>query len=99
MAFVCTKLVIRKVGAPLKDTDPQTQKPPTAAKAMEGVFKRMITKPEPAGPRALPPLSDKHRYTHEVASAIARDILEDSGVHTITDGRLLPRGFSKRQRD
>ena len=43
-------------------------------------------------------LSDAHRHTHEVGSAIARDILEDSGVHTITDGRQLPRGFSLRQR-
>jgi hypothetical protein len=59
----------------------------------------MITEHEPVGRRALPPLSDKHRYTHEVASAIARDILEDGGVYTITDGRQLPRGFSKRQRN
>ena len=44
-------------------------------------------------------LSDEHRHTHEVGSAIARDILEDSEVLTITDGRQLPRGFSKRQRD
>jgi hypothetical protein len=44
-------------------------------------------------------LSDAHRHTHEVGSAIARDILEDSGVRTITHGRQLPRGFSKRQRE
>jgi hypothetical protein len=58
----------------------------------------MITEHEPAGRRALPPLSDKHRHTHEVGSAIAPDILDNSGVHTITDGRQLPRGFSRRQR-
>lgn len=44
-------------------------------------------------------LSDKHRRTHEVGSAIAPDILDSSGVHTITDGRQLPRGFARRQRD
>jgi hypothetical protein len=44
-------------------------------------------------------LSDSHRHTHEVGSAIAPDILDSSGVHTITDGRQLPRGFSKRQRE
>jgi hypothetical protein len=58
----------------------------------------MITEHEPAGRRALPPLSDKHRHTHEVGSAIVPDILDNSGVHTITDGRQLPRGFSRRQR-
>jgi hypothetical protein len=36
---------------------------------------------------------------HEVGSAIAPEILDDSGVYTITDGRQLPRGFSQRQRD
>jgi Domain of unknown function (DUF3854) len=44
-------------------------------------------------------LSDSHRQTHEVGSAIAPDILDSSGVHTITDGHQLPRGFSKRQRE
>jgi Domain of unknown function (DUF3854) len=43
-------------------------------------------------------LAEHHRHTHEVGSAIAPDLL-DSGVYTITDGRQLPRGFSKRQRD
>lgn len=43
-------------------------------------------------------LSDSHRHTHEVGSAIAPDILDSSGVHTITDGRQLPRGFAGRQR-
>ena len=58
----------------------------------------MITKHEPAGPRSLPPLSDKHRHAHEIGSAIAPDILDSSGLHTITDGRQLPRGFCRRQR-
>ena len=44
-------------------------------------------------------LSDSHRHTHEVGSAITPDILDSSGVHTITDGHQLPRGFSKRQRE
>jgi hypothetical protein len=44
-------------------------------------------------------LSDSHRHTHEVGSAIAPDILDSSGVYTITDGHQLPRGFSKRQRE
>jgi hypothetical protein len=43
-------------------------------------------------------LSDSHRLTHELGSAIAPDLL-GSGVYTFTDGRQLPRGFSKRQRD
>jgi hypothetical protein len=43
-------------------------------------------------------LAEHHRHTHEVGSAIAPDLL-DSGVYTITDGRQLPHGFSKRQRD
>jgi hypothetical protein len=43
-------------------------------------------------------LAELHRHTHEVGSAIAPDILDSSGVHTVTDGRQLPRGFSKRQR-
>jgi hypothetical protein len=59
----------------------------------------MITEHESAGRRALPPLSDKHRHTHEVGSAIAPDILDSSGLHTITDGRQLPRGFCQRQRN
>jgi Domain of unknown function (DUF3854) len=59
----------------------------------------MITKHEQAGPLSLPPLSDKHRHTHEVGSAIAPDILDSSGVHTITHGRQLPGGFCRRQRD
>jgi Domain of unknown function (DUF3854) len=44
-------------------------------------------------------LSDAHRYTHEVGSAIAPDILDGSGVYTITDGNQLPQGFSPRQRN
>jgi hypothetical protein len=42
-------------------------------------------------------LSDSHRHMHEVGSAIAPELLE-GGVYTVTDGRQLPRGFSKRQR-
>src|SRR3712207_6161257 len=34
----------------------------------------------------------------EETSAIARDVLEESGVYTITDGCQLPKGFSGRQR-
>jgi Domain of unknown function (DUF3854) len=48
--------------------------------------------------RARRTLSDSHRHTHEVGSAIAADILVGSGVYTISDGCQLPRGFSKRQR-
>jgi hypothetical protein len=44
-------------------------------------------------------LAEHHRHMHEVGSAIAPEILDDSGVYTITDGRQLPRGFSQRQRD
>jgi Domain of unknown function (DUF3854) len=46
-----------------------------------------------------PRLSPEHRRTHEVESAIARDVLEESEVFTITHGRQLPRGFSGRQRN
>jgi len=44
-------------------------------------------------------LSDSDRHTLEAGSAIAADILDSSGVYRITDGRQLPRGFSKRQRE
>ncbi len=44
-------------------------------------------------------LSDSHRQTHEVGSAIAPDILNSSGVYTITGGCQLPRGFSPRQKE
>jgi hypothetical protein len=43
-------------------------------------------------------LSAEHRRTHEQESAITWDVLEESGVFTITDGRQLPQGFSGRQR-
>src|SRR5829696_9464040 len=43
--------------------------------------------------------SDSDRHTLEAGSAIAADILDSSGVYRITDGRQLPRGFSKRQRE
>jgi hypothetical protein len=44
-------------------------------------------------------LSDSHRRTLEVGSAILREVYEESGVWTVTHGRQLPRGFSKRQRE
>jgi hypothetical protein len=44
-------------------------------------------------------LSDSHRCTLEKGSAISRGVYEGSGVQTVTHGRQLPRGFSKRQRD
>jgi CTP-dependent riboflavin kinase len=44
-------------------------------------------------------LSDSHRHVLEVGSAIWREIYEESGVRTITNGRQLPRGFSSRQRN
>jgi Domain of unknown function (DUF3854) len=44
-------------------------------------------------------LSDSHRRTLEVASAISREVLEENGVRTITHGRELPEGFSDRQRN
>jgi DNA-binding MarR family transcriptional regulator len=43
-------------------------------------------------------LSDSHRRTLEVGSAISREVLEENGVRTITHGRELPKGFSGRQR-
>jgi hypothetical protein len=43
-------------------------------------------------------LSDSDRHTLEVGSAITREVYEESGVWTVTHGRQLPRGFSKRQR-
>jgi len=43
-------------------------------------------------------LSDSHRRTLEVGSAISQEVYEESGVWTVTHGRQLPRGFSKRQR-
>ncbi len=43
-------------------------------------------------------LYDSHRHTLEVGSAIWREVHEESGVWSITDGRQLPPGFSGRQR-
>ena len=43
-------------------------------------------------------LAEHHRHTLEVGSAILREVYEESGVWTVTHGRQLPRGFSKRQR-
>ncbi len=43
-------------------------------------------------------LFDSHRHTLEVGSAISRGVHEESGVWTISNGRQLPPGFSKRQR-
>ena len=43
-------------------------------------------------------LSDSHRHMLEAGSAIWREVYEESGVQSITHGRQLPRGFSKRQR-
>ncbi len=42
--------------------------------------------------------SDSHRRILEVGSAIWREVYEESGVWTITHGRQLPPGFSRRQR-
>jgi hypothetical protein len=44
-------------------------------------------------------LSDLHRRILEEGSAISCEVLEESGAWTITHGRQLPRGFSKRQRE
>ncbi len=44
-------------------------------------------------------LSDSHRHALEVGSAISREVYEESGVRSITHGRQLPRGFSRRQRE
>jgi hypothetical protein len=43
-------------------------------------------------------LSKENRHTLEVGSAIWREVHEESGVWSITDGRQLPPGFSRRQR-
>ncbi len=43
-------------------------------------------------------LFDSHRHTLEVGSAIWREVYEESGAWTVTHGRQLPRGFSRRQR-
>jgi len=49
--------------------------------------------------RSSPPaLSPEHRRVLEVESGISREVYEESGVYTITHGRQLPCGFSKRQR-
>src|SRR5215203_975027 len=44
-------------------------------------------------------LFDSHRHTLEVGSAIWREVYEESVVWTVTHGRQLPRGFSRRQRN
>ena len=43
-------------------------------------------------------LSDEHQRSLEIGSAILREVLEENDVRTITHGRELPDGFSKRQR-
>jgi hypothetical protein len=43
-------------------------------------------------------LSDSHRRVLVVGSAIWREVYEESGVRTITNGRQLLRSFSPRQR-
>lgn len=43
-------------------------------------------------------LWDSHRHTLEVDSAIAREVLEESGTWSVSHGRELPPGFSGRQR-
>jgi hypothetical protein len=43
-------------------------------------------------------LCDAHRHTLEVGSAISREVLQENIVRTITHGRELPKGFSRRQR-
>jgi hypothetical protein len=43
-------------------------------------------------------LSDEHRHTLEVGSAISRVVLEENGVFSLARGRDLPEGFSHRQR-
>jgi len=43
-------------------------------------------------------LSEKHRRQLEEESGIAREVYEERGVCTITHGRQLPEGFSRRQR-
>ncbi len=50
-------------------------------------------------PKSAPrTLADAHRRMLEVGSAISRGVYEESGVKTITHGRQLPPGFSRRQR-
>jgi hypothetical protein len=61
----------------------------------------MITSASPERRDTLPseiPLSDEHRHTLAVDSAISREVYEASGVRSIIHGRELPAGFSKRQR-
>lgn len=48
-----------------------------------------------SGPRNL---SDSHRRTLEVGSAVMREVLDENPAVTITHGRELPIGFSGRQR-
>lgn len=43
-------------------------------------------------------LSEAHRHTLEVGSAILREVLEENPVRSIVNGRELPEGFSGRQR-
>src|ERR687893_2108742 len=43
-------------------------------------------------------LSEAHRHTLEEGSAILREVIAERGVRSITHGRELPKGFSRRQR-
>ena len=43
-------------------------------------------------------LSREHRRTLEVGSAILHEVLDENPARTVTHGRDLPEGFSKRQR-
>jgi hypothetical protein len=49
--------------------------------------------------RTTPRLTANHRHTLEVGSAISREVLEESGALSVAYSRLLPRGFSDRQKE
>src|SRR5215210_2582832 len=55
----------------------------------------MMTSYPHGAPRTL---ADSHRRMFEEGSGISRPVYEERGVRTITRGRELPEGFSRRQR-
>src|SRR5215203_5770676 len=109
MAFACPKLAIRKVGAPLKSTDPQTQKPPPAATARNGVCAPMIhpasqprrdAAPGASWTNLRPPgaILAEHHARYLEARGVTLEVARAAGYWTARRPSEHPPAFSAQQR-
>jgi hypothetical protein len=107
--LLCPKSAVRRAGAPLKDTDPQTQKPLTAAKAKKGVCPSMLhltnspcrgDAPFVRWTSPTPPLllSFGDRQMLEVESSISPEYIAGRGYYTASRRADVPNVFKGRQR-